>query len=144
MVVAFVVNDAALKFKEKCSERSGRVRAGRKSAQHVPDCWRRVRVGPLDNLGTSRVILCGQGGSSRGVCGSTEGVGCHVRHRCCVPCGSGCSNGWRVGDVARGRVGSGGERAHRAYPQLAAGEGTDAVEGFARTRVSRGLSLEQG
>ncbi len=116
LVVDFVVNDSALKFKEKCPERSRRVRAGRKSAQHVPDCSRRVRVDPLDNLGTSRIILGGEGGSSRGVCGSTEGMGCHVRHRCRVPCGSGCSNGCRVGDVARGRVGSGGERAHWAYP----------------------------
>ena len=71
-------------------------------------------------------------------------MGCHVRHRCCLACGSGCSNGWRVGDVTRGRVGSGGERAHWAYPQLAAGEGTSAGEGFAGTRVSRGLALEQG
>ena len=59
LVVNLVVDYSALKFKEKCPERSRRVRAGRKSAQQVPDCWRRVRVGPVDNLGTSRIILGG-------------------------------------------------------------------------------------
>lgn len=52
--------------------------------------------------------------------------------------GSGCSNGWRVGDVARV-----GATSARTEPIRTAGDGTDAVEGFAGTRVSS-LSFEQG